>query len=232
MPLLTKLKNQPKPKKPTIGTLNHQKKFAENLNTESRPSLTKSFIRSIPQNFKMKKLKTLSKSNHFTSTTPIVKKHKGIFKTKITSVPKPKGKIDIFFEFEKKTLMIQTNIRRLLAVRKMERLKITSIIQGNNSSFDDNQNNNDKYDMDISNQKLTKQITFKKDSNTSSLNSSEKCLKSKVNNLTKNKSANLLGIQQNMSLHNSMKSLRSGVSKVSLDSDDINFTDEDDEEYF
>ena len=121
---MTKLKNQPKTKKPTIGTINHQKKFAENLNTESRPSLTKSFIRSIPQNFKMKKLKTLSKSNHFTSTTPIVKKHKGIFKAKITSVPKPKGKIDIFFEFEKKTLMIQTNIRRLLAVRKMERLKI------------------------------------------------------------------------------------------------------------
>lgn len=229
---MTKLKNQPKTKKPTIGTINHQKKFAENLNTESRPSLTKSFIRSIPQNFKMKKLKTLSKSNHFTSTTPIVKKHKGIFKAKITSVPKPKGKIDIFFEFEKKTLMIQTNIRRLLAVRKMERLKITNIIQGNNSSFDDN-NCNDKYDMDISNQKLTKQITFKKDSNTSSLNSSEKCLKCKVNNLTKNKSANLLGIQQNMSLNDSMNSLRSGVSKVSLDSEDINFTDEDDdEEYF
>lgn len=229
---MTKLKNQPKTKKPTIGTINHQKKFAENLNTESRPSLTKSFIRSIPQNFKMKKLKTLSKSNHFTSTTPIVKKHKGIFKAKITSVPKPKGKIDIFFEFEKKTLMIQTNIRRLLAVRKMERLKITNIIQGNNSSFDDN-NCNDKYDMDISNQKLTKQITFKKDSNTSSLNSSEKCMKCKVNNLTKNKSANLLGIQQNMSLNDSMNSLRSGVSKVSLDSEDINFTDEDDdEEYF
>lgn len=229
---MTKLKGQPKTKKPTIGTINHQKKFAENLNTESRPSLTKSFIRSIPQNFKMKKLKTLSKSNHFTSTTPIVKKHKGIFKAKITSVPKPKGKIDIFFEFEKKTLMIQTNIRRLLAVRKMERLKITNIIQGNNSSFDDN-NCNDKYDMEISNQKLTKQITFKKDSNTSSLNSSEKCMKCKVNNLTKNKSANLLGIQQNMSLNDSMNSLRSGVSKVSLDSEDINFTDEDDdEEYF
>lgn len=190
-------------------------------------------MRSIPQNFKVKKLKTLSKSNHFISTTPIVKKHKGIFKAKINNVQKPKGKIDIFFEFEKKTLMIQKNIRRLLAVRKMERLKITNIIQGNNSSFDDNHNDShDKYDMDISNQKITKQITFKKESNTSSLNSSEKCLKCKVNNLTKNKSANLLGIQQTLSVNDSMNSLRSGVSRVSFDSDDIDFSDEDDEEEY
>lgn len=194
---------------------------------------------------KIKALQTLSKS-----TTLKTKNYNVQCKKLLQNQQKPNvsdnalkmsdgmGKIDILYEFEKKTLIIQKNVRRLLSKRKMEQLKVIKLIKGEmtfndkNGLYDSNNNNDDNY----SNEKplVLKQLTFKKDNSNSSdpgnsENSSEKNKKSKIF-LTKNKSANLLNIGNVGSLNDSMNSLRSGVSQVSIHSNEINFLEEEDED--
>lgn len=189
--------------------------------TGGKPILTKSFIKSIPQTFKMKKLKTLNKSTNFNTSSKLFKK-----KETFTKKTEPKGKIDILFEFERSTLLLQKNIRRLLAYRKMEHLKVTKLIQGDDSSMTESNNNIDSDSQPI----VLKKMTFKKESSSSD-NSIENISRSKKS-LAKNKSANLLGLQQNNNINDSMNSLRSGVSHVSVDLDELSLSDEDDDDEF
>lgn len=193
--------------------------FAQNANISGgKPKLTKSFIKTIPQNLKMKKLKTLNKSSNFNTSSIKLKK-----KETITKKTESKGKIDILFEFERCTLLLQKNIRRLLAYRKMERLKVTKLIQGDDSSMTE-YNNIDSDSQPI----VLKKMTFKKESSSSD-NSIENKSRSKKS-LGKNKSANLLGLQSNTNINDSMSSMRSGVSHVSVDLDELSLSDEDDDD--
>ena len=165
----------------------------------------------------MKKLKTLNKSTNFNTASIKLKK-----KETITKKTEPKGKIDVLFEFERCTLLLQKNIRRLLAYRKMERLKVTKLIQGNDSAMTE-YNNIDSDSQPI----VLKKMTFKKESSSSD-NSIENKSRSKKS-IAKNKSANLLGLQSNTNINDSMSSMRSGVSHVSVDLDELSLSDEDDD---
>lgn len=223
--------------------LNTSKGSFQYNNSGGKTSQAKNFIKKIPT-LKIKTLQTLSKS-----TTLKTKKIHAQCKKLLQNQQKPNatdntlkmsdgmGKIDILYEFEKKTLLIQKNVRRLLSKRKMEQLKVIKLIKGEMTFNDKNGvvydcNNDDNY----SNQKplVLKQLTFKKDNSNSSdhgssENSSEKNKKSKLS-LVKNKSANLLNIGHGGSLNDSMNSLRSGVSQVSIQSNEINFLEEEEEE--
>lgn len=222
-----------------VNYLNTSKGSIQYNNSGGKASQTKKFMKKIPM-LKIKTLQTLSKS-----TTLKTKKYnvqcKKVFKNQLKPNPLDNtlkmsdgmGKIDILYEFEKKTLLIQKNVRRLLSKRKMEQLKVTKLIKGE-MNFNDKNEVYDFINGNYSNEKplVLKQLTFKKDNSNSSgnsENSSEKNKKSKIS-LAKNKSANLLNIGHVGSLNDSMNSLRSGVSQVSIRSNEINFLDEEEEE--
>ena len=75
---------------------------------------------------------------------------------------------------------------------------------------------------------VLKKMTFKKESSSSD-NSIENKSRSKKS-IAKNKSANLLGLQSNTNINDSMSSMRSGVSHVSVDLDELSLSDEDDDD--
>lgn len=148
--------------------------------------------------FKTKQLTTLSKSNIMRNTTNLRLKKK------------TNNKLNILFEIESKVLLIQKNIRRYLAQVKYEKLKVTKLIQG-----DINDNN----DIDF-------MFSFKNENSIDYSNTSIDNYISK-NSLTKNKSANLLRTKVASPINDSLNSVRSDVSRVSINSSDYDYSDED-----
>ena len=159
--------------------------------------------------FKTKKLTTLSKSNIIRSKVNLrLKKKPQVY---INS------KLNILYEIESKILLIQKNIRRYLAQVKLEKLKVTKILQGEicdcNNNIDfmfsfKNENNSNSNSIEYSNTSIDNYIS--------------------KNSLTKNKSSILLGVQTN-NLNDTLNSVRSNVSRVSINSNDYDYkySDED-----
>ena len=74
-------------------------------------------------------------------------------------------------------------------------------------------------------------FSFKNDnnSNSNSIDYSNTSIDNYIakNSLTKNKSSILLGVQANNQLNDTLSSVRSGVSRVSINSNDYDYSDED-----
>ena len=126
------------------------------------------------------------------------------------------NKLNLLYEIESKILIIQKNIRRYLAQVKLEKLKVTQILKGGmcdcNNNIDfmfsfKNDNNSNSNSIDYSNTSIDNYIA--------------------KNSLTKNKSSILLGVQANNQLNDTLSSVRSGVSRVSINSNDYDYSDED-----
>lgn len=180
----------------------------------------------------MKQLNTLTKTSN--TQSPLVKKKKIILenikkKEETPTNKKEVDKIDVLFELEKKALSIQRNVRRLFARKKMEQLLVMKLIQGGSLL-----NKNKEEKEQIEDNEMEKQLTFKKENSNSSgyENSQNSIDKNSHKNIVKNKTSNLLGLQKTQNLNDSVTSLQSAVSKVSINSDELDFSDDDDDEYF
>lgn len=159
--------------------------------------------------YKTKKLTTLSKSN--------IIRNKVNFRLKKKPQVYINSKLNVLYEIESKILLIQKNIRRYLAQVKLEKLKVTKILQGeicdSNNNIDfmfffKNENNSNSNSIEHSNYSIDNYIS--------------------KNSLTKNKSSILLGVQTN-NLNDTLNSVRSNVSRVSINSNDYDYkySDED-----
>ena len=158
--------------------------------------------------FKTKKLSTLSKSNIIPNKVNLrLKKKPQMFIN---------NKLNLLYEIESKILIIQKNIRRYLAQVKLEKLKVTPILQGG---------------MCDCNPNIDFMFSFKNDNNinSNSIDYSNTSIDNYIakNSLTKNKSSILLGEQTNNQLNKTLSSVRSGVSRVSINSNDYDYSDED-----
>lgn len=181
------------------GTMNivHKKKINKTF-IKAKALTTNNSTYFSKSQFKTKQLTTLSKSNIMRNTTNLRLKKK------------TNNKLNILFEIESKVLLIQKNIRRYLAQVKYEKLKVTKLIQG-----DINDNN----DIDF-------MFSFKNENSIDYSNTSIDNYISK-NSLTKNKSANLLRTKVASPINDSLNSVRSDVSRVSINSSDYDYSDED-----
>ena len=121
----------------------------------------------------------------------------------------------MLYEIESKILIIQKNIRRYLTQVKLEKLKVTQILQGGMCDCNNN---------------IDFMFSFKNENNSNSIDYSDTSIDNYTskNSLTKNKSSILLGVQTN-NLNDTLNSVRSNVSRVSINSNDYDYkySDED-----
>lgn len=159
------------------------------------------------KNFTLKDFK-YEKQNPF--TVKQIKK-----KVNFNNNAKNQNKIGVLFELEKKSIIIQKHFRGFIARKKFHQHKILNLFKGNSEDCEDkiivNHDNNNNTDV-ILNSKLSDKLETQRD------------------NFPKKNKESLLAVKSsNNGLGSGLSSSRSEVSRVSINSEELNFSEDSDE---